>query len=129
MRRTIPRRKASAVTSIVTSDPARLTRTAMNGPDRALVRRPESAEVVAAHEDRPGPRHRGGIERDPHPERRTLAKRASRPVPDGVAVLPVPRRKARVERGRRPPHVADRDVRREERVERSPSSSAGSRPA
>ena len=36
----------------------------------------------------------------PHPERRALAKRAARPVPDGVAVLPVPRRIAGVEPGR-----------------------------
>ena len=118
MRRTIPRRKASARTSIVTSRPSRRTRTAMHGPDRRAVRRPEGAEVVPADEDRPGPLHRGGVERDPHPERRALAERAARPVPDGVAVLPVPRRVAGVEPGRCPAQVADRDVRREERVER-----------
>ena len=92
----------------------------MNGPDRLPVCRPEGAEVVSADEDRPGPFHRGGVEWDPDPERGTLAERASRPVPDGVAILPVARRVARVERRRGTPHIADRDVRREERIERPP---------
>ena len=73
---------------------------------------------MPAFEDRPGPRHRGGIERDPLPERGALAKRAARPVPDGVAILPVSRRIAGVEADRRPSHPADRDVGREERIER-----------
>ena len=73
---------------------------------------------MPAFEDRPGPRHRGGVERDPHPERRSLVERAARPIPDGVAIFPVSRRAARVEAGRRPSHPADRDVGREERVER-----------
>ena len=73
---------------------------------------------MPALEDRPGPRHRGGVERGPHPEREALAERAARPVPDGVAVLPIPRRIARVEPGRHAPEVADRDVLRQERIER-----------
>ena len=73
----------------------------MHGPDRRAVRRPEGAEVVPADEGRPGSRHRGGVERGPHPERRALVERTARPVPDGVAVLPVPRRIAGVERVRR----------------------------
>ena len=100
----------------------------MHGPDRLPVRRPEGAEVVPATEGRPGPRHRGGVERVPHPERGALAERAARPVPDGVAVLPVPRRVAGVEPVRHPPKVADRDVRRQEAVERPASRSAGRRP-
>ena len=73
---------------------------------------------MPADEGRPGPRHRGGVERGPHPERIALAKRTARPVPDGVAVLPVPRRIAGIEPGRRPSHVPHREVRREERIER-----------
>jgi hypothetical protein len=92
----------------------------VNGPDRLRVCRPEGAEVVSADEDRPGPLHRGGVEWDPDPERCALAEGAPRPVPDGVAILPVARRVARVEPRRRTPHVADRDVGREERIERPP---------
>jgi hypothetical protein len=43
----------------------------MQGPDRLPVRRPEGAEVVSAHQDRPGPLHRGGIERDPNTRAQT----------------------------------------------------------
>ena len=118
IRRTIPRRKASAVTSIVTTRPLRRDPDRVNGPDRRPVRRPEGAEVVPAHQDRPGSRHRGDIERVPHPERVALAERTARPVPDGVAVFPIPRRIARVEPGRDPLQVTDRDIRREERIER-----------
>ncbi len=74
---------------------------------------------MPANEGRSGSRHRGGIERDPHPERRALADWAARPVPDGVAVFPVPRRIARIEPGRGRSYVPHRDVRREERIERS----------
>ena len=63
-------------------------------------------------------RHGGDVERGPHPERLALAKRAARPVPDGVAVLPVPRRIAGLEPVGCPPEVADRDVRREQGVDR-----------
>ena len=73
---------------------------------------------MPADEGRPGPRHRGGVEWDPHPERHTLAKRAARPVPDGVAVLPVPRRIAGVEPGRGCPQIANRDVPWKKRIER-----------
>src|SRR5439155_1694038 len=45
------------------------------------------------------------------------AGRAARPVPDGVAIVPVPRRVTRVEARRDPPEVADRDVPREDPVE------------
>ena len=110
IRRTMPRRKASA------GDVDRHQRACppdpdpVQGPDRLPVLRPEGAEVVPANQDRRGPRHRGGVERGPHPERITLAKRTSRPVPDGVAVLPVPRRVARVEPSGRASQIADRDV-------------------
>ena len=106
IRRTIPRRKASAADVDRHERSLRRTRTAVNGPDRRPVRRPEGAEVVPAHEDRPGSRHRGDVERDPHPERMTLAKRAARPVPDGVAVFPVPRRIAWVEPAGDPPQTS-----------------------
>ena len=76
---------------------------------------------MPALEDQPGPHHRGGVERDPHPERRTLAERAARPVPDGVAIFPVSRRVARVEPGRRRSNIADRDIRRKQRIERTNS--------
>jgi hypothetical protein len=89
----------------------------VNGPDRLPIRRPEGAEVVPADEGRPGARHRVGVERDPDPERQALAKRAARPVPDGVAVLPVPRREAGVPTVRDPAEVADRDVRRQKAVD------------
>ena len=71
----------------------------MHGPDRRLVpvHRPEGREVVPADEGLPGSVHRVDVERVPHPERVALAKRAARPVPDGVAVLPVPRRSAWME--------------------------------
>src|SRR5258706_14026723 len=92
----------------------------VNGPNRLPVRRPEGAEVVSADEDRPGLLHRGGVERDPDPERDALAEWAPRPVPDGVAILPVARRVTRVERGGGTPDVADGKLRREERIERPP---------
>ncbi len=91
----------------------------MNGSDRRAVLddRPEGAEVVLADQGLPGSLHRGNVERDPHPERMALAKRAARPVPDGVAVLPVPRRMTRVELPGHPSDAADGDVRRELAVE------------
>ena len=90
----------------------------VEGPDRLPVRHPEGGEVVPANEDRPGPRHRGGVEWGPHPERKTLAKRTPRPVPDGVAVLPIPRREPGMEPRRRSSQIADRDVFRQGRLER-----------
>ena len=92
----------------------------VNGSDRRAVpdHHPEGAEVVPADEGLPGSLHRGSVERDPHPERMTLAERTVRPVPDGVAVLPIPRRATGVEPRLRPSDVADRDVRRELAVER-----------
>jgi hypothetical protein len=79
----------------------------VNGPHRLPVRHPEGTKVVTANKDRPDPLHRGNIERVPQPERKTLAKRASRPVPNGVAILPVSRRIAWVELGLDAPHLAD----------------------
>jgi len=90
----------------------------VNGPHRLPVRYPEGAEVVAAHQDRPGPLHRGSIQWVPHPERKTLAERASRPVPYGVAILPISRRVAWVEPGRDAPHLSDCHVHRQQSVER-----------
>jgi hypothetical protein len=86
-----------------------------DGPDRGPVRRPEGPEVVPADEGRSGSCHRDGIERVPHPERGTLAERAMRPVPDGVAVFPVPRRVAGVERVGDLAKVADREIPWEDR--------------
>ena len=92
----------------------------VNGPNRRRAhRRPEGGEVVPAHQDRRSIRHRCSIERDPNRERIALAKRASRSVPHGVPVLPVPCRVAGVEPCRRRSHVANRDVRWKERVQRS----------
>ena len=92
----------------------------MNGPDRRCADRcPEGGEVVPALEDRPGPRHRGGVERGPHPECQALAKRTTRPVPDGVAVFPKPRRAARMEALGHASDVSNRDVRRQKSVDRS----------
>ena len=85
----------------------------MHGPDRLRIGPAECAEVVAALEGRRGSRHRGDVQLPPHPERRALAERAARPVPDGVPVLPVPSGVAGVEPGGRPSEVADRDIRRE----------------
>src|SRR5258705_273002 len=92
----------------------------VNGPNRLPVRRPEGAEVVSADEDRPGPLHRGGVERDPDPERDALAEWAPRPGPDGGAILPGARRVTRVERRGGTPDVANGSVCGEERIERPP---------
>jgi hypothetical protein len=88
MRRTIPGRKASARTSIVTRRPSRRTRTAwtVRTGERSVAA--EGPEVVPAFEDRPGRAIAAMSSGTPHPERLTLAKRAARPVPDGVAVSP-----------------------------------------
>jgi hypothetical protein len=90
----------------------------MHGPDRLPVRRPEGAKVVTANQDRPDPLHRGDIQRVPHPERETLAEWASRPVPDGVAILPASRRVAWMEPDRGAAHLSKRYVRWQQRVER-----------
>jgi hypothetical protein len=66
---------------------------------------------VPADEGLPGSFHRSDVERVPHPERMTLAKRASRPVPDGVAVLPVPRRATGMELRCHRLEIANRDIR------------------
>ena len=68
---------------------------------------------MPADEGLPGSRHRFDVERGPHPERMTLAKRTVRPVPDGVAVVPVPRRATGMELRCHRPDLANRDVRRE----------------
>ena len=71
----------------------------VDGPDRRSVpdHRPEGTEVVPANEGLPGSLHRDDVERVPHPERHALAEWAARPVPDGVAILPIPRRATGVE--------------------------------
>ena len=68
MRRTIRRRKASAETSIVTTDPC-ADPDRVNGPDRLSVRRPEGGEVVPADQDRPGSAIAATSSGVPHPER------------------------------------------------------------
>ncbi len=91
----------------------------MDGPDRlSALRRSEGAEVVPALEDLPGSCHRGDVQRNPHPECEALADWTTRPVPDGVAVFPIPRRTAWVEPFRHRPDVADRDIPSEPAVER-----------
>ncbi len=91
----------------------------MHVPDRRAApdHHPEGAEVVRADEGLPGSCHRDDVERGPDPERMTLVKRTARPVPDGVAVFPVPRRATGVEARCHRPDVANRDVRRELAVE------------
>jgi hypothetical protein len=94
-----------------------------HGMDRAHRRalpghRPEGSEVVPADEGLSGSRHRVDVQRVPHPERLALAKRTARPVPDGVAVFPIPRRSARVEARCDRSNIADRDVRRQLAVDR-----------
>jgi hypothetical protein len=80
---------------------------------------------VPADEGLPGSRHRVDVERGPHPERKTLVKRTVRPVPDGVAVVPVPRRATGMELRCHRPDLANRDVRRELAVERRLESPGG----
>ena len=72
---------------------------------------------MPADEGLPGSLHRGRIERVPDPERITLAERTARPVPDGVAVLPIPCRATGLELGRRLSEVADDDIRGQEAVQ------------
>ena len=72
---------------------------------------------MPAFEDQRGSRHRFRIERGPDSESGALLERTSRPIPDGVAVFPEPRRMAWVKTRWCPTNVADRDVRREEPIQ------------
>lgn len=89
----------------------------MHGPNRLRISSTEGAEVVATLEGRRGSPHRVHIQSGPHPERHALQERASRPVPDGVTILPVSRRVARLEARGCPSNVANRDIRRKQAVE------------
>ena len=89
----------------------------MHVPDRLRIGPAEDAEVVTALEGPRGSRHRVHVQPVPHPERRAFPERAPRPVPDGVAILPISRRVARVEAPYCPSNVADRDIRRKQPVE------------
>ena len=129
IRRTIPRRKASAATSIVTSDPARRTRTAVHGPDR-LVR---SAAPKAG--SRAGPR--GPTRLAPSRRRRAgPAPRARDARGAGCAARSrrcsgTPGTAPRSGGGTRPAPVGGRGSRRPPGASASsarPSSSAASRP-
>ena len=89
----------------------------MEGPDRLSMGGPEGGEVVPALQDLRGFGHRGRVQRPSHPERRALAERAARPVPDGVPVRSVPGRPAGLPPGLHAPQRAQADVRRQERIE------------
>ncbi len=89
----------------------------MHVPDRLGIGPAEGREVVTTLEDRPGSGHRVHVQVGPHPERRALPERAPRPVPDGVAVLPVPRRVAGVEAPGCSSDIANRNVRWQQPVQ------------